>query len=154
MAALLISGTTALAPSAIANTSQGVIAGADAVTDDWGDEGPLDYNSYSYSRAVALWQWVLRAEGLYTGAIDCDFGPATTSATKAFQARYGLTQDGSAGPLTMGAVDGYLTMLPDGVTVRYWAPSDYVDFRRVNGTYQVWLNGAWRTASYTSASGC
>ncbi|MEU6603272.1 peptidoglycan-binding domain-containing protein [Streptomyces flaveolus] len=101
-----------------------------------------------------MWQWVLRAEGLYTGAIDCDFGPATTSATKAFQARYGLTQDGSAGPLTMGAVDQYLTILRDGATVRYWAPSDYVDFRRVNGTYYVWLNGAWRTASYTSASGC
>lgn len=141
-----------MAPPASANTSQGVIYGSSTITDDWGDEGPLDYNSYDFSRATALWQIVLQMEGLYTGHVDCDFGPATTAATKAFQARYGLVQDGSAGPKTMGVADNFLALKSDGVTVTYKGVNA---FQRRNGTYYIYhTTGVWMTASYNSSSGC
>lgn len=36
----------------------------------------------------------------------------------------------------------------------HYTNEDYVDFKRVNGAYYAHFNGAWRSASYTSASGC
>ena len=42
----------------------------------------------------------LKKWGYYTGAVDGINGPKTKAAVKAFQKRYGLTQDGIVGPLT------------------------------------------------------
>ena len=42
----------------------------------------------------------LKKWGYYTGAIDGINGPQTKAAVKAFQKKYGLTQDGIVGPLT------------------------------------------------------
>lgn len=42
----------------------------------------------------------LKQWGYYTGAVDGINGPKTKAAVKAFQRKYGLTQDGIVGPLT------------------------------------------------------
>lgn len=42
----------------------------------------------------------LKKWGYYTGAVDGINGPQTKAAVKAFQKKYGLTQDGIVGPLT------------------------------------------------------
>src|SRR4051794_28861975 len=108
MAVGLLGGTVVMATPASANVSQGYVYGLDDYHDDWGDEGPVDHNSHNHTRVVALWQMVLQAETLYTGPIDCDFGAGTVAATKAFQRRYGLSVDGSAGPQTMGTASQLL----------------------------------------------
>ena len=46
---------------------------------------------------VGDWQTFLRGEGIYLGAIDDDFGNATEQATKKFQKKYGLKDDGIVG---------------------------------------------------------
>lgn len=155
----LLGGGAALAPSAAsASVSQGYVYGANTVTDDFGDEGPLDSSSHRHSNATALWQLILWADGLYTAGIDCDYGPATTAATKAWQDTFGsasddgyLVEDGSAGPKTMGTADQWLVAGSSDV-VTYIGAARNVNFKRVDGTYQVYLSGAWRNASYNSAS--
>lgn len=153
---LVVGFSVAPASASVAN---GVIGGAgwgSAVNDDWNDEGPLDSTSNRHSRATALWQLVLRAEGLYSGSIDCDYGPATTAATKNFQARFHLKVDGSAGPLTMGEA-GQNFLFDDGNNrdITYLGTGGRREtFRRINGVYNAYINGAWRSATYTSASGC
>lgn len=120
---LAVSGTPASA-----NVSQGNIAGAGTITDDWGDEGPLSTSHYSKSRAVGLWQWVLWAErvekrdGTIFGQsdIDCDFGPNTDYATKQLQKRWGLTQDGIVGTKTFGRADNNLFRNTDTASVLYY----------------------------------
>lgn len=47
--------------------------------------------------------------GYYAGEIDGKFGPASREATRAFQADYGLTPDGSFGPLTQAKILQVLT---------------------------------------------
>lgn len=50
---------------------------------------------------VRSWQAFLVGQGLLPGnAVDGIFGPKTDEATKAFQARHGLTNDGIVGPRT------------------------------------------------------
>jgi hypothetical protein len=49
---------------------------------------------------VGDWQSFLRGEGIYLGAIDDDFGNATDLATKKFQKKYGLKDDGIVGDST------------------------------------------------------
>jgi len=49
---------------------------------------------------VGDWQSFLRGENIYFGAIDDDFGNATDLATKKFQKKYGLTDDGIVGNST------------------------------------------------------
>jgi hypothetical protein len=49
---------------------------------------------------VGDWQSFLRGEEIYLGAIDDDFGNATDLATKQFQSKYGLTDDGIVGNST------------------------------------------------------
>ncbi|MBA2806344.1 peptidoglycan-binding protein [Streptomyces sp. KM273126] len=164
LAATLMGVASAVAPSAGASVAQGSIMGAgwgSGVKDDFGDEGPLDSNSHRTSNATALWQLILRADGLYSAGIDCDYGPATTAATKEWQDVYGwasedgyLTQDGSAGPKTFGTADFWLIDQGNNRDIVYRGSSHDVTFRRVNGVYQFSLNGAWRNASYTSASAC
>jgi len=54
----------------------------------------------SKGAAVAFWQVMLRARGLYDGPIDGDFGDKTCKATIAFQRRCGIKQDCIVGPTT------------------------------------------------------
>jgi len=51
----------------------------------------------SNSNLVGDWQAFLRGEKLYLGAIDNDFGNATDVATKKFQKKHGLLDDGIVG---------------------------------------------------------
>lgn len=59
----------------------------------------------SRGAAVGRLQTFLRKTGLYTGAIDNSFGPATDKAVRAYQGRVGLAKDGSVGPATWAAVN-------------------------------------------------
>lgn len=43
-----------------------------------------------------------------TLAVDGDYGPATTNATRCFQSIQGLSADGIAGPKTQGVMESYL----------------------------------------------
>ncbi|MEU7924387.1 peptidoglycan-binding domain-containing protein [Micromonospora sp. NPDC049107] len=151
----LTGGMTAFASPVNASVSQGYIKGIDSINDDWGDEGVLSTTSHSYSLATGLWQQVLKGEGLYSGSVDCAFGPMTKSATEAFQSRYHLPIDGAAGPQTMGRADDFLKL---GTTDTYIDYDRGINggawFRRIDSTYHLYLNGAWRPASYSSTAGC
>jgi hypothetical protein len=57
-------------------------------------------NKGSKNDYVGDWQSFLRGELLYFGAIDDDFGNATEIATKKFQKKYGLKDDGIVGNST------------------------------------------------------
>lgn len=61
---------------------------------------------HAKGEGVKAVQWVLRKEGCYASgsddSIDGSCGPATQEAIKTYQARHGLEQDGSAGPITQG----------------------------------------------------
>jgi Putative peptidoglycan binding domain/D-alanyl-D-alanine carboxypeptidase len=50
---------------------------------------------------VKKWQQFLRGQG-HLLEVDGRFGPATTAASKAFQAKHGLTVDGIVGNQTLG----------------------------------------------------
>ncbi len=52
---------------------------------------------------VRNWQGFLLGLDLLTGGVDGIFGPKTEAATKAFQKKQKLTQDGMVGPLTYAA---------------------------------------------------
>ncbi|MDG4827287.1 peptidoglycan-binding domain-containing protein [Asanoa sp. WMMD1127] len=115
---LLVAGLTTPSP-AHASAAQGVISGAGAVTDDFGDEATLSRTGpYRNSTAVALWQTILAAEGFIDNSgIDCRFGPGTEAGTRSFQRRYGLSADGIVGPNTWSKADNYLRL--QGTTVGY-----------------------------------
>lgn len=51
---------------------------------------------------TARWQYYLLGIDLYSGIVDGDFGPRTQAATKEFQRRQGLRDDGIAGNQTIG----------------------------------------------------
>lgn len=55
---------------------------------------------YAATADIKTVQTKLKKWGYYTGAIDGINGPKTIAAVKAFQKKYGLTQDGIVGPLT------------------------------------------------------
>jgi Putative peptidoglycan binding domain len=58
---------------------------------------------------VKLLQQALAALGFSPGKIDSNYGPATTTAVKQFQASKGLTQDGLFGPKTAAALQQALS---------------------------------------------
>jgi hypothetical protein len=160
MAAALLS-VGVLNPSiAQASAAQGVISGSGAVTDDFGDEATLSRTSFSNSTAVALWQKILWIEGfLEFGDIDCQFGPGTEAATKKFQRRYGLSDDGKVGPNTWSKADNHLAL--DHTTVgyeliAYQSPVNGVSqfFQRLQSTGYYWttVNGVSAPAYNTRRS--
>lgn len=51
---------------------------------------------------VTEWQHFLIGQGFGVGVADGKFGPATEAATKAFQRKYKLGDDGTVGPRTFG----------------------------------------------------
>lgn len=95
------------------------------------------------------------------GGIDGSAGPGTIAATKAFQKSVGLEQDGSAGPLTQGAINkalkekretassqaektsGYIEVIyrgADGVNIRKtptFSKDGVVDIARTGAIYKV-----------------
>ncbi|WP_406003844.1 peptidoglycan-binding protein [Streptomyces sp. NBC_00829] len=102
-----------------------------------------------------MWQLFLQAQGYYDGSIDCDFGPQTTAATAAFQRDFHLEDDGSAGPATLSVADDFLGDEGNNRDIGVYGQVAWIEiFRRVNGVYYGWINGAWRSASYTSSAGC
>lgn len=152
----------AIASPASATAAEGYVTGYGAVwTDDWSNEGTLSSGSYATSNATCLWQKILWAEGATErdgtaydySDIDGSFGPNTTYATQRLQARWGLDDDGRAGPLTLGTADnklryssgstsGTLFLTYDGVA------NDFTLRRDDSNRYGFVQDGAWRLAGY------
>ena len=148
------------------------VDGAGSLTDDFGDHfselGHSLCNGCSDSwntDIVVMWQAILAAEGLigFSG-IDGKFGPGTASATKQWQARYGLTADGWVGDDTWRKADSRMrwTGQEYNATATYDATGDgHISFERGNsyshsdpgdsgayrvtglsrGSHGVWLGG-------------
>ncbi len=62
--------------------------------------------------AVKELQQLLKSLGLYSSAVDGQFGPKTEAAVKQFQKTHGLTVDGWAGPQTMAKLRAAATPKP------------------------------------------
>jgi murein DD-endopeptidase MepM/ murein hydrolase activator NlpD len=58
----------------------------------------------SFSADIAALQVALRAEGLYSGAVDGVSGPGTAAGVRAVQSRAGIAVDGVSGPATRSAL--------------------------------------------------
>jgi hypothetical protein len=169
------------ATPASANTSEGYIAGASTITDDFGDEGLLSSGNHRYSGATGLWQFILVADGAIESDgttfdiadVDCDFGPNTTAATKNWQRRNGLTADGVVGPNTFSVADNKLRLtawtgdLPSNVayvgsryTVRlireensgYWPKAYFMPGLNPRLTSIGIVGSNWDLADYTTAT--
>jgi Putative peptidoglycan binding domain len=116
--ALALVTTAGLATPAEANVSQGFLAGAGVVTDDFGDEGTLSTSSHANSYATGYWQAILWADGALESNgttfdeadIDCQFGPNTAAATRNWQSTHGVGVDGVVGPQTFGRADNNLSL--------------------------------------------
>ncbi|MFJ3669008.1 peptidoglycan-binding protein [Streptomyces sp. NPDC090106] len=164
LAAAILGMTVLGASPASANVSEGYVAGAGVVTDDWGDEGTLSQNTNAKAYANGLWQWVLYAEGVdeSNGSaydkydIDCLFGANTAYATKQLQDRWNLGVDGSVGTETFSRADNNLTI--SGETVTYHGAAHSVEFfRNADSHAYVFHSGSasgWTLASYSAYAPC
>lgn len=61
----------------------------------------------SQGASVIFVQLILKAYGIYAGAVDGQAGKQTEEAIKIFQKRFKLTADGIAGPQTLKAIVGF-----------------------------------------------
>src|SRR5262245_40940534 len=106
------------------SVSEKFVAGSGVVTDDFGDEGPVDSNSHPSSLAAGMWQAILWADGAHehdgtafdASDIDCQFGSNTTTTTMNWQSTHGVGPDGSAGPQTLSHADDRLSVCINGST--------------------------------------
>lgn len=129
-----------------ASVSSGVVGGANGITDDWGDEGPLSTTSHADSGATELWQWVLYADGAIESNgtafdqsdIDGIFGSNTDAATRDWQSRHGLDVDGIVGNQTFGAADGHLAVHEqsgEDIQITYSGSAHAIRLYRTSGVY-------------------
>ncbi|ROO89180.1 putative peptidoglycan binding protein [Actinocorallia herbida] len=138
--------------SAERSTSSLFVDGANASGDDWGDEATLCNGcAYSTSNYTWLWQKVVAADGISIG-IDCSFGPATATATRAWQSKWGLGVDGIVGAQTRNAADDGL-WLNTQVDVVYVGSSSFVYFQRLTSNAYYNYNGTKKIA-YTYSTLC
>ncbi|WP_105975354.1 peptidoglycan-binding domain-containing protein [Streptomyces geranii] len=131
------------------------VYGADVFADDWDNEGIVDINNNKQSNATCLWQKILWADGeLAASDIDGDFGSTTAAATARWQARFGLTSDGSAGRNTWTEAGNYLRNDLGGsygIIVSYYSGSSRdISLSRDNDGYYHFTDGtgAGRIAGY------
>jgi peptidoglycan hydrolase-like protein with peptidoglycan-binding domain len=139
-----------------ADTAQGMVAGTGDVSDDFNDEGVVDFNTRNTSNAVGLWQAILWADGaiesngsIFDEAdIDCDFGPNTTAATRSWQSTHGVHVDGSAGPITFKRAGANLRLGP-----RVTPEGDhfFVDYVGSHHTFRLVRNVADATPPFQNA---
>lgn len=152
--ATVIVGSIALSTTpASAAVSNGYISGTGDYRDDWTNEGPISESSNSVSNATALWQAILYADGFlsYSG-IDCDFGPATYSATRSWQAYAGVSVDGIAGPNTLGTANEFVVPA-DGGGYYYWGRNHVITLtRNSDGQWGMTLGSDHHLLSYTYAN--
>ena len=71
---------------------------------------------------VAALQFLLSARGYGPGSFDGGFGPNTAYAVRRFQSAAGLSMDGVAGPVTLGALRGRRVYATPGGPVRFLRP--------------------------------
>jgi len=100
----------------------------------------------SKGQEVEDWQFFLRGLDLYNSVIDGDFGPATHSATIAFQRQNRLTDDGVVGSMTYAkAFEMGFGILDDddtGINSPNWPPKpnfsslSFVDKKRIFGDFK------------------
>lgn len=166
--AAVAAGALAVSASpASATASEGYVTGYGATwTNDWSNEGILATDSHRRSNATCLWQKILWAEGaterngtVYDQTdIDGIFGPNTEYATKSLQRRWGLDDDGRAGPLTLGRADNKLryssrSTSSGTLTLRYYGRAhDFAMDRGANGRYSFYQDSAWQLASYSHSN--
>ena len=96
---------TGSVPTASTSTSTSTSTSAGAIS-DIKDPPTKTLRPGDYGANVKKLQQALSILGLYTKKIDGDYGSGTIAAVKAFQKKKGLTQDGIAGPKTLGALFG------------------------------------------------
>ncbi|WP_372350801.1 peptidoglycan-binding protein [Streptomyces sp. KL116D] len=152
------------ASPASAKRSDGWVRGYDQYSDDWDDEGPMQFFPVNKSNAVCLWQKILYAEGALQAdgtkfpesRVTGSFTTYTMQATKNLQKRWGLAVDGEVGPATFGRAADEL-IKRDGSTAR--GKTLYLDYmgdryglkirRNTEGKYLfIDKSGTWRQAGY------
>lgn len=69
---------------------------------------------------VRYLQMALIGLGFLSGSADGQYGPATSDAVSRYQAAYGLTSDGSAGPKTMTSLKNTIAALQSDMKIRGW----------------------------------
>ncbi|WP_051865685.1 peptidoglycan-binding protein [Streptomyces griseus] len=164
LAILSVTGLLASSATAHASVSNGYISGSGSLLDDLGDEG--DIHPGNISGATAVWQAILWADGYldfsYASSVDCNFGPATKAATKAWQADHDLDDDGIVGKKTFSAAGKYLIDAGLSATnrnmriVEYDSPKSSLRViaqrNETNGRWLVMIGSSatYRYASYTS----
>ncbi len=159
MTAGLFSGLVLSGTPASASPSQGVISGVDIPWDDWGDEGLISSTSYATSNVTAMWQQILWADGLLSWSdIDCEFGPITTAATKAWQTKYDVPggADGIVGPKTLNRAALHLSGAA-GTGSRIYYNGRYNNrsitmTRQDDGRWGMWIGNDGRALYYNRAT--
>ncbi|HEX2312584.1 MAG TPA: peptidoglycan-binding domain-containing protein [Thermomonospora sp.] len=128
-------------------TGNRIVDGVDVATNDLSDEATLCNGcAYWSGNWAGMWQHLMYADGkLDYGAIDCQFGAQTASATASWQRSEGLAADGIAGPDTRGRADNYLNLFYE-TNVYYMGSVRQIRFGRIGGHY--YLGGAKITYGY------
>ncbi|GAA3217044.1 hypothetical protein [Actinocorallia longicatena] len=136
------------------STGNLVVDGSGDAWDDFGNEATLCTScSYLRSDYAGMWQWILWAENkLEKSAIDCYFGAATATATKAWQTKFkpeAGAVDGVVGASTRNVADGFID--GSGTLVEYYSESvdRRVLFNRTSGIYHMGTSGIGVQVNYT-----